>query len=500
MSPAIIFFSAFLLATVLTPIVRAGALRAGVVDHPGRRKMHQVPVPLLGGAGIVVSFFVVTAGILLWTPELLGDDVTKLRAILGGGLAVGLLGLYDDWRGSKVWFKFAFQAVAAAIVVTAGVQARLFTNPLGDRFDLGWLGVPLTILWIVGVTNAMNLIDGLDGLAAGIGTIASLSLCAVGALTDQPLVAILALALGGASLGFLPFNFYPARIFLGDTGSMFLGFVLAGLGVVGSLKASTATVLIIPIVVLGIPVFDTLWAIQRRTRRRVSPFKPDRDHLHHRLVRVGLHHRHVVLVLYFVAAFLGVTAYVMAQLPRQTVLLFALLLAVGGVLGVSTLQYIEQHLEERLAAAAGSRSGNRLTPPPEVSKSLWQSVNAGRPAPANGYQIAVCEVGGFREGLAASQAFGSVAQRIRDLLGRRMRVYAVGAYMQEDRSLLLVLKTEPIGEEGHALVEEALKRFFEESASEWGGPGAFPVLRWMRKGREPLSEESLPRRKVAAGE
>jgi UDP-GlcNAc:undecaprenyl-phosphate GlcNAc-1-phosphate transferase len=500
LSPAIIFFSAFILAMALTPIVRAGALRLGIVDHPERRKMHQVPVPLLGGAGIVISFFVVTVGVLLWAPELFGEEITKLPAILGGGLAVGLLGLYDDWRGTRVWFKFAFQVAAAAIVVTAGVQARLFTNPFGDSFDLGWLGVPLTILWIVGVTNAMNLIDGLDGLAAGVSTIASLSLCAVGALMDQPLVAILALTLGGASLGFLPFNFYPARVFLGDTGSMFLGFVLAGLGVIGSLKSSAATVLLIPIVVLGIPVFDTLWAIQRRARRRVSPFEPDRDHIHHRLVRVGLHHRHVVLILYFLAAFLGVTAFVMVQLPRQTGLLFAVLLAVGGVLGVSTLQYIEQHLEERLAAANGSKSGNKLTPPPEVAKPLWQSVNAGRQAAANGYQIGICEVGGFREGLAGSQAFGTVAQRIREVLGRRMRVYAVGAYMQEDRSLLVVLKTEPIGEEGHALVVEALKRFFEESAGEWGGPGAFPVFRWIRKGREPGSEEPFPRRRAAGGE
>src|SRR5262249_34553247 len=149
---------------------------------------------------------------------------------------------YDDWRGLTVLQKFAFQLIAASILVASGLNAKLFTNPLGESVELGWIGVPITVLWVVGVTNAMNLIDGLDGLASGVGVIASLSLCAVGAATDQPVVAVLSLVLAGASLGFLPYNMYPARIFLGDTGSMFLGFMLAGLGLAGSLKASTATI------------------------------------------------------------------------------------------------------------------------------------------------------------------------------------------------------------------------------------------------------------------
>jgi UDP-GlcNAc:undecaprenyl-phosphate GlcNAc-1-phosphate transferase len=308
---AIIFLAATGISLAITPVIRVAAIRLGVLDHPERRKLHEVPIPLLGGASIVISFLLVVAGVRVMAPQLLGDEINKLPALLAGAVLISLLGVWDDWKGARPWVKLLVQTGAASLLVVAGIQARLFTNPLGGSLELGWVGIPLTIFWIVGVTNAMNLIDGLDGLATGIGTIAAFALCAVGALANNPLVAILSLVLAGASMGFLPFNLYPARIFLGDTGSMFLGFILASLGVVGSLKASAATVLVLPIVVLGVPVFDTLWAILRRTRKWVSPFHPDRDHLHHKLIRVGLQQRHVVLVLYFVCTFLGVSACIM---------------------------------------------------------------------------------------------------------------------------------------------------------------------------------------------
>ncbi|HZE88421.1 MAG TPA: MraY family glycosyltransferase, partial [Verrucomicrobiae bacterium] len=264
-----LFLAAFTCAVSLTPVVRLAALRLGVVDHPERRKMHHVPIPLLGGAAIIIPFFGLVAVVATIAPEMLGDEMGRLRPILAGAAVIAAVGIYDDARGMKVWSKFLFQFFAAIILVVAGLRVTLFTNPLGTALDLGWVGIPVTVLWVVGVTNAMNLIDGLDGLAAGIGVIASLSLCAVAASADHPMVGILALVLAGATLGFLPFNTYPARIFLGDTGSMFLGFLLASLGLAGSLKASTATILILPIVVLGVPVLDTLWAILRRTQLRV---------------------------------------------------------------------------------------------------------------------------------------------------------------------------------------------------------------------------------------
>lgn len=491
MTLAAVFLAAFGLSLVLTPAVRAFALKMGIVDHPELRKMHQVPVPLLGGAAIVIPFFAVILATAAWFPGLFGDEIDHLPAILTGAIAVSLLGAYDDWKGARVWVKFLFQTVAASILVLSGVRAEAFTNPLGGTVEIGWLGIPLTIFWIVGVTNAMNLIDGLDGLAVGTGTIASLSLCVVGALAGHPLVVVLSLVLAGASMGFLPFNFYPARIFLGDTGSMFLGFLLAGLGVAGSVKASAATILILPIVVLGVPVFDTLWAILRRTRRRMNPFRPDRDHIHHRLVRVGLHHRHVVLVLYFVCIFLGISSYIMVQLPNESGLLFAATLGIGGILGVSTLQYIEEHIEERLATVSnGGTARKRTTPPPESSKTLWQSVNGGRQPEGLDYEVAVCSVARFREGLSGSSSFGAVASGIRETLGRRVKVFAVGAYMLEDLSLLIVLKTQPLADEGRQLVREGVTRYFAEGANRWGADPGFPEFRWIRSGQAPADARS----------
>jgi UDP-GlcNAc:undecaprenyl-phosphate GlcNAc-1-phosphate transferase len=478
---AIVFASTLGLALLLTPLVRLLALRLGVVDHPERRKVHHLPIPLLGGASIVVSFLVVVG--LTWAiePELFGDDAAKVPLLLFGAAAIGALGAYDDWKGCPIVLKFLVQIVVAAVLVVSGIQARLFTNPLGSTFELGWLGVPVTIFWIVGVTNAMNLIDGLDGLAGGVGAIASLSLCGVAAAFDQPLVAIMSLALAGSTLGFLPYNLYPARIFLGDTGSMFLGFLLASFGVAGSLKATTATVLIIPIVVLGIPVIDTLWAIFRRTRMKLSPFAADRDHIHHRLVRVGLHHRHVVLVLYFICAFLGVSASVMTQIPYRMSFIFASFLALGGILGVWTLKYVDDQLEAKLVAA-GERRQRASTPPPELTMSQWRATNGSRPSTLADFQVNVCEVGRFTDGFETAPAFGGMAEQIRDVLGRRLKVFAVGAYMQEDRSLLLVLKTSPLDGSGFEMVRDAVLHLFHEHAGEWGVESPGLTLRWVRSG------------------
>lgn len=470
----------------LTPVIRALALRLGVVDHPERRKMHHVPVPLLGGAAIIVSFLTVVLALRVLSPGLLTDGTRTLPALLTAGLLIGLVGAWDDWKGLRAPVKFAWQVVAAGIVVFGSVDAQLLTNPLGGSMRLGWLGAVITILWIVGVTNAVNLIDGLDGLAAGIVTIAGLSLCGIGALTDEQLVAFLSLTLAGAALGFLPYNTFPARIFLGDTGSMFMGFILASLGAVGTVKASTTTVLVLPIVVLGIPVFDTVWAILRRTHRKVSPFTPDRDHLHHRLVKVGLHHRHVVLVLYFVSAFLGLSAFIMVQLPYQTGFLFAGLLAMGGALGVWTLKYIEENVEQRVSEANGGSNGAAAAADSAASVSQGASGIRGRKSDPAGVQILVCEVGVFGPSATRSPHFASVAREIREVIGRRLKIYDVGVFMNEERWLLIVLRLQPVGHEGTALVRGALLSYFGDTAQHWGGDSLFPEFRWLK----PVPERS----------
>ncbi len=486
MAAALVFLCAFGLSLGLTPLVRRLALRLGVVDNPEKRKMHHVPVPLLGGAAVVVSSLVVLTGVWILAPEFLGEDAPKLPAMLLAGTIIAALGVYDDWRGARASVKLVWQSIAAAVVVMAGVQTGLFTNPLGGSLEVGWLGIPVTILWIVGVTNAMNLIDGLDGLAAGIGAIAALSLCSVAAMMDNFLVAIVSLTLAGASLGFLPFNLYPARIFLGDTGSMFLGFILSSVGAVGSLKASASTVLVLPLIVLGVPVFDTVWAVLRRTHRRVSPFKPDREHIHHRLVRVGLHHRHVVLVLYFVCAFLGLSAVIMVQLPYQTGFLFAALLVLGGAMGVWTLKFIDEHLERSAgqfatangvgATAAGATSNGRS----RASGLLRKVSDPGE------VEVVACAVGRFRAGAAASVSAFVSADAICEALRRRLSVYEVGLFMNEDRDLIVVLRIQPLGPEGRALVRGALERLFRDAAGSLGDSDDFPKFRWLR-----LSEEGL---------
>ncbi len=486
MAPALVFLCAFGFSLGLTPLVRRLALRLGVVDNPEKRKMHHVPVPLLGGVAVVVSSLVVLTGVWALAPDLLGEDASKLPAILVAGTVIAALGAYDDWRGARAPVKLVWQSIAAAVVVMAGAETGLFTNPLGGSLEIGWLGIPVTILWIVGVTNAMNLIDGLDGLAAGIGGIAALSLCAVAAMMDNFLAASVSLTLAGASLGFLPFNLYPARIFRGDTGSMFLGFILASLGAVGSLKASASTVLVLPIVVLGVPVFDTVWAVLRRAHRRISPFKPDREHIHHRLVRVGLHHRHVVLVLYFVCAFLGLSAFIMVQLPYQTGFLFAALLVMGGALGVWALKFIDEALE-RSAGHLATTNGAGAAATSATSNGKSRAGGFLRKVSDPGeVEVVACALGRFRAGAAASVSAFVSADVICEVLRRRLSVYEVGLFMNEERDLIIVLRIQPLGPDGRALVKGALERLFRDAAGRLADSDDFPKFRWLS-----LSEEGL---------
>lgn len=487
MIPFLVLVCSIGLALLLTPLVRQGALRLGVVDHPASRKMHHVPVPLLGGAAIVASFFTVLLGVHFLVPEMLGEHADSLPALLAGGLLIAAVGVWDDWKGMKAPMKFAWQLAAASIVVIAGAQTEMFTNPLGGSLHLGWVTPLITILWIAGVTNAVNLIDGLDGLAAGVSSIAALSLCAVASITDESLVAMASLALAGASLGFLPYNLFPARVFLGDTGSMFLGFTLASLGAVGSLKASTTTLLVLPIVVLGIPVFDTVWAILRRTHRKVSPFEPDREHIHHRLVKVGLHHRHVVLVLCFVSSFLGLSAFIMVQLPYQTGFLFAVLLAMGGALGVWTLKCIDEQLE-RNAETLAEANGNGLKRATGTGNSKqWEGRRVGRSSDPGEVEVLACAIGRFPPGGARIIPSLVTGEMIREALARRLNVYDVGLFMNENQDLIVVMRIQPLGPEGRLLVRGAIERLFLEHAGRFGDGEDFPRFRWLD-----FTEASLP--------
>ncbi|PZN06464.1 MAG: undecaprenyl-phosphate alpha-N-acetylglucosaminyl 1-phosphate transferase, partial [Bacillota bacterium] len=228
--------------------------------------------------------------------------------------------------------KFLGQLAAAVILVAFGTRIDFVTNPLGGMIYVGWWGIPLTILWIVALTNSLNFIDGLDGLAAGIAAIACIPLLVIAQQRDATAVVLLTACLLGASLGFLPFNFNPARVFMGDTGAMFLGYMLAAIAVEGALKGATAIALSIPLLTLGLPVFDTACAVIRRGRHGRPIYQADAGHVHHRLLQLGLSHRQAVLVLYGVSGLLGAGALVLWRVPAGAATVG--LIVVGGLLAL----------------------------------------------------------------------------------------------------------------------------------------------------------------------
>ncbi len=470
---AVLFISSAALVYLLAYPVRAVALRFGVVDHPEKRKMHQIPIPLLGGVAIFLSFAIVSTAVMARG----SDDPRAFLGLMAGATIILALGVIDDVVGARAVVKFAVQTLAAVVVVAMGQRIELFTNPLGDSFHLGWLGGPVAVFWIVGVTNAVNLIDGLDGLAAGIGGIAALGLFAV-ALPGSPFVATLTIILAGAVLGFLPHNFYPSRQFLGDAGSMFIGFSLAVIGLHGSLKATTATMLFLPIIVLGVPIFDTLFAIFRRARKRVSPFKADREHIHHRLVRLGLRHRNVVLVMYFVCVYLALTAYSISQFPYQTAFLFLVLLTMGGIIGLRTLRFVEDRLKSDPVPQqpiVNRPSGRRV---PREARST-NGRNGGGWLTSR-FSTLICEVEGFRTGFGDAIDAAALCIDLRVLLTRRMQVHSIRAEPSGPGSLIVLVRCEPLKEPAKALVQNGLLWYLEEHRERFSDRADFPVIRWIR--------------------
>ncbi len=299
------FFVSLAVATVLTPLVLRFALRFHLYDLPNERKVHARPIPRLGGIAIVIGFFAPLTGlILLQTGLTVSTGLTSSMHLVGlfvGGLAIAALGLYDDLKGADAKKKFAVQILVAALMWGLGYRIELVSNPFGGQIALGWLSLPVTIFWFVGVMNAVNLIDGLDGLAGGVSLISISTLMVLALMDDKILAALMCACLAGSIVGFLFFNFNPARIFMGDTGSLFLGFVLAAFSISTSSKGSTAIALVVPLLVLALPIADTMLAIGRRVKARRPIFSADQEHIHHRLLRAGFSHRGAVLVLYIVA-------------------------------------------------------------------------------------------------------------------------------------------------------------------------------------------------------
>ncbi len=311
MTTCIVAFSvAFIVALAATAMVRQAARRLGVVDKPDPyRKIHKRETPRLGGVAIYVAF--AAPIILLYvfrlsrvSDSLHGRIVPLLALLAGGALALGI-GVVDDVRGLRARWKLLLQCLPACAAMAGGYVIHEVSTPFGGSLSLGALAIPVTLFWFLGCMNAVNLLDGLDGLAAGVCLFVSLTLLLVSVFFGNAVSVLLMCCLSGSILGFLVFNFHPASIFLGDSGTMLLGFLIASLSIMSSRKVETAVALLIPFIALGLPILDTALAILRRWCRRLPISAADRQHIHHVLLSMGLSHRQVVVILYVVCIFLG---------------------------------------------------------------------------------------------------------------------------------------------------------------------------------------------------
>lgn len=321
----LMFSIAAVVSYLATGWITTVAIKLKAVDLPNERKMHVEPVPRLGGVGIWLGFM---AAILLFAvvQNFIPNEVIGLRfsrefiGILLGGLIILLVGVADDIWSLTPFFKFGGQLAAAIVLVAFGVKMEYIGNPFGgpgSLFYLGNIGIAMTIFWVIAFTNIMNFIDGLDGLAAGVSVIAGLTFFVFSWQTGQMAASLITLALAGAALGFLKHNYYPAKIFMGDSGSMFLGYLLGAITVDGVMKSVAAVALFAPLIIMGIPILDAALAVLRRSLSHTPVTQADRDHLHHRLIRRGLSHKQSVLFIYVWSTALSALGLTFKVLPSS---------------------------------------------------------------------------------------------------------------------------------------------------------------------------------------
>ena len=303
------FAVSLLVAYVMTPPVKRFAEKVGAIDVPrDNRRVHDHPIPRMGGLAIFIGFVL---SLIFFVPM-----STKVLGLLVGSVIIAVMGGVDDIVSLNPWVKLAGQIVAALVAIRCGLVFDVISNPNifaeETYIEIGWLSIPLTMLWIVGCTNAVNLIDGLDGLAVGVSAISSMTMLIVSLFVSEPVVSIILAALTGACLGFMPYNLNPAKIFMGDVGSQLLGFVLSTASIMGLFKLHAIITFFVPLLALALPLADTIFAFFRRILHGQSPFKADKGHFHHRLLAMGLNQKQVVAVLYGISAVLGLLTVLMA--------------------------------------------------------------------------------------------------------------------------------------------------------------------------------------------
>lgn len=319
--------TALVISFIATPPVKAFAHKVGAIDVPkDARRVHKEPIPRLGGLAIFVGFII---SVLVFA-----DISRQIQGIMLGSVIIVVIGVIDDIVPLKAWQKFIVQVIAALVVVYHGVIIEIVSHPnifsSLNFLDLDRWAIPVTVIWIVAITNAVNLIDGLDGLAVGVSTIASITMLIIAILLSSGNVAIILAALTGACIGFMPYNMNPAKIFMGDTGALFLGFLLSTLSVVGLFKFYAIISFIVPFMALALPILDTSFAILRRLAKGQNPMSPDRGHLHHKLLDKGLNQKQAVFIIYIISGFMGMLAVLLTSRGEVRIVftLFALVIAV----------------------------------------------------------------------------------------------------------------------------------------------------------------------------
>lgn len=338
----------FITSVLVTPLVKKLAFKIGATDQPNKRKVHTKSMPRLGGVAIYISFIV---GIYLLRPE-----NALLYPILLGSLIIMVTGILDDIVELSAKIKLIGQLVAALLVVLSGLQIEFINLPLGYQLEFGFFGIPLTIIWIVGITNSINLIDGLDGLAAGVSTIALITISIMAIKMGNQFVSSIGIILIGATLGFLIHNFYPAKIFMGDTGALFLGYMISVLSLLG-FKNVTAISYIIPVIILGVPISDTFFAIIRRLVNKQPLSAPDKQHLHHCLLRYGFSHKQSVLIIYGMSGIFGISAVIFSKVTMWGSITLVLMLLLLIELIVEIFGLVDQEYRPILKVLKGIRYG-----------------------------------------------------------------------------------------------------------------------------------------------
>jgi UDP-GlcNAc:undecaprenyl-phosphate GlcNAc-1-phosphate transferase len=368
---ALAFCAAAVICFAAMPVVRAFANRVGAIDVPkDNTRMHDHPIPRLGGLGIFLGF--------LFAVVLFADVSRQVRGLLLGSVIIVIIGVIDDILTLGWLVKLSAQIAAALVAVFHGVMIHALSNPNvfspNDYLSCGSIAaIVVTVLWIVGITNAVNLIDGLDGLACGVSAISSLTMLVISLLVSGWGVAVLMAALCGACIGFLPYNANPAKIFMGDTGAYLLGYVLATASIMGLFKFYAIISFAVPFLVIGLPLFDTAFAVLRRVSKGQHPMHRDRGHFHHRLIDVGLSQKQAVAVLYIISGILGLAAVVITTSGEMRAMILVLTIAVAVSVGLFIWWSVL-----RASAAAGPPSEN--TPSPQTSETA-ETPNAPNPDP-----------------------------------------------------------------------------------------------------------------------